>query len=250
MNIKFKKCLATLLCIGTVLSTLSAQSPKAKSLTLGVYKNEGHYGNLYQLEKNEGYNFLGKLPVFVGDLLSLTKENRKTQDLLFVYTVPKYFYRASKNRHLPLYYGLNSPQTHFIFNNMTAVIDAPFDKMTIGDRDAYLSTDAGMFLVSRTPDKLSVLSLTGQAQICENLHLVTENFHFLTTFDNPEIVGSTSLQFSYDKFSFSTVMAYNFDTRKLPDWQSSEFAARLTRPESLFSYPSVFFYFEGKMNLF
>ena len=250
MNIKFKKCLAALLFIGIIAPTLSAQNPKVKPLTFGMYKNEGYYGNLYQLKKNEGYDFLGKLPIFVGDLLSLTKENRETENLLFVYTVPKYFYRASKNAHFPLYSNNELPANR-IFNNMTAVINAPFDKWAIGNRDAYLSTDAGMFLMSATPDKLSVLSLIGQAQIFKNLRLVTENFHFLTTFDNPEVVGSTGLEFLQNKFLFNLGVAYNFaDTRKLNPLQDFDLTTLRTRQELSFLYPSVFFYFEGKMNLF
>ncbi len=250
MNIKFKKCLTALFIIGLITPTLSAQNQKAKPLTLGSYKSEGYYGNLYQLEKNEGYNFLGKLPIFVGDLLSLTKENRETQDLLFVYSVPKYFYRASKNRHLPLYVNTGL-QTYLIFNNMPTVIDAPFDKLTIGNRDAYLSTDAGMFLISLTPDKLSVLSLTGQAQLFKNIQLVTENFHFLTTFESPDIIGSTRLQFSQNKFSLSVALAYTlFDRSKLGRTNNFEFATLRTEQPVSFIYPSVFLGVGGKLNLF
>jgi hypothetical protein len=251
MNIQLKKCLATLLFISSIASMLSAQSKKVKPLTLGTYKNEGYYGNLYQLEKNKGYDFLGKLPIFVGDLLSLTKENRKTENLLFVYTVPKYFYRASKNRNLPFYDTRNALQANRIFNNMTTVIDAPFDKWTIGNKNTYLSTDAGMFLLSATPDKLSVLSLIGQAEILKNLRLVTENFHFLTTFDNQEVVGSTSLELSYNKFSFSTGVAYNlYSSRKSNQSQDFDLTTLRAYQDFSFLYPSVFFYIEGKINLF
>ena len=250
MNIKFQKCLIALFLICDLTLTLTAQSKKLKPLTLGTYKNEGHYGNLYQLKKNEGYDLLGKLPIFVGNLLSLTKENQKTQDLLFVYIVPKYFYRGSKNWHFPLNSNSELPANR-IFNNMTAAINAPFDKLTVGNRDTYLSTDAGMFLTSATPDKLAVLSLIGQAQIFKNLRIVTENFHFLTTFDNPEVMGTTGLEFSQNKILFNLGINYNLaNAKKLNALQDFDLTTLRIPQDFSFLYPSVFFYIEGKVNLF
>lgn len=185
----------------------------------------------------------------MGGLLSLTEENHESQDLLFVYIVPKYFYKASKNWHLP--YGNTGKQGNMLFSNIATVIDAPFDKLTIGNGNAYLSTGAGMFLISTTPDKLSVLSLIDRAQFSKNFQLITANFHFLTTFDNPKIVGSIRSQFSWNKFSLSADLGYNlYNTKKLGSTHNFELASLHSQYFFTVTYPSVFLYIEDKINLF